>query len=212
MQDGYIKIHRQISESSIYLDSQAVHLFLHLLLRANFKARKVMFNSSIVDLKKGQFICGRKTLSEETGINESKIYRLLAIFEKEKLIEQLPNSRYSIITILNWSKYQECEQQMNSGRTAGEQQMNTDNKDKKVKKDKNIFRVPSIDEIKEYCQQRQNNINANSFFDYYQSKGWMIGKNKMKDWKAAIRTWEAKEKTTTNNTNGDNYYANYNRV
>lgn len=194
MQEGFIKIHRQITESSIYLDSQAVHLFLHLLLRANFKDRKVMFNSSIVNLKKGQFICGRKTLSEETGINESKIYRLLTIFEKESLIEQLPNSRYSIITILNWNKYQESEQQANSGRTTGEQQVNTDKKDKKVNKDKNIFTIPSIEQIKEYCQQRQNSINANSFYDYYQSKGWMIGKNKMKDWQACIRTWEHKDK------------------
>lgn len=86
-----------------------------------------------------------------------------------------------------------------------------ENKKEKEKEKKNIFIKPSIEEIKEYCQQRQNNINANSFYDYYQSKGWMIGKNKMKDWKAAIRTWEAKEKPTNTN-NGDEYYANYNRV
>lgn len=65
---------------------------------------------------------------------------------------------------------------------------------KKENKKRNIFSVPSVDEIKEYCQQRQNKINANSFYDYYQSKGWMIGKNKMKDWQACIRTWEHKDK------------------
>ena len=55
---------------------------------------------------------------------------------------------------------------------------------------KNKFSKPSIDEIKEYCLERNNQINAEQFYDYYESKGWMIGKNKMKDWKAAIRTWE----------------------
>ena len=52
------------------------------------------------------------------------------------------------------------------------------------------FKKPEISEIKEYCTERNNNINAETFFNYYESKGWMIGKNKMKDWKASIRTWE----------------------
>lgn len=52
------------------------------------------------------------------------------------------------------------------------------------------FVVPSLEEIKEYCEARNNLVDFNRFYDFYQSKGWMIGKNKMKDWKAAIRTWE----------------------
>jgi len=52
------------------------------------------------------------------------------------------------------------------------------------------FKKPEISEIREYCTERNNNINAETFFNYYESKGWMIGKNKMKDWKASIRTWE----------------------
>lgn len=54
----------------------------------------------------------------------------------------------------------------------------------------NIFIKPSIEEVNKYCKERNNGINAQSFIDFYESKGWMIGKNKMKDWKAAIRTWE----------------------
>lgn len=49
---------------------------------------------------------------------------------------------------------------------------------------------PDIDEVKAYCQDRQNGVDANAWFDFYSSKGWMVGKNKMVDWKAAIRTWE----------------------
>lgn len=54
----------------------------------------------------------------------------------------------------------------------------------------NIFIKPSLEEVNKYCEERKNSINAQSFIDFYESKGWMIGKNKMKDWKAAIRTWE----------------------
>lgn len=52
------------------------------------------------------------------------------------------------------------------------------------------FTKPSLDEIKSYCIERNNNVNAEKFFDYYESNGWKVGKSAMKDWKAAIRSWE----------------------
>lgn len=54
------------------------------------------------------------------------------------------------------------------------------------------FIPPTADEVRVYCMERCNNVDADRFVDYYTSKGWMIGKNKMKDWKAAVRTWERK--------------------
>ena len=56
------------------------------------------------------------------------------------------------------------------------------------------FVKPTIEEIQKYCSDRNNNVDANYFYDFYESKGWMIGKNKMKDWKSAIRTWEKNNK------------------
>jgi len=56
-----------------------------------------------------------------------------------------------------------------------------------------LFIVPSENDIFEYCLERKNNVDAAKFFDFYSSKGWMVGKNKMKDWRAAIRTWEKSE-------------------
>ena len=55
------------------------------------------------------------------------------------------------------------------------------------------FEKPSISDIEKYCIERNNNINAEQFFDYYESNGWKVGKNSMKDWKAAVRTWEKNE-------------------
>ena len=69
----------------------------------------------------------------------------------------------------------------------------TINKNKKIKINNKYFNKPSVDEIKIYCKQRNNNIDAEAFFSFYESKGWMIGKNKMKDWKRAIITWEKRE-------------------
>ena len=52
------------------------------------------------------------------------------------------------------------------------------------------FVKPKVEEIDSYCKERKNNVDAQQFFDYYESKGWKVGKSPMKDWKSAVRTWE----------------------
>lgn len=62
------------------------------------------------------------------------------------------------------------------------------------------FQKPTIDEIRVYCSERNNGINAESFYDFYESKGWKVGSSPMKDWKSAVRNWERRrtnpQKTT----------------
>tara|TARA_R100001244_G_scaffold47599_1_gene42408 strand:- start:3875 stop:4480 length:606 start_codon:yes stop_codon:yes gene_type:complete len=55
------------------------------------------------------------------------------------------------------------------------------------------FKKPKLNEVKDYCILRKNNIDAEAFIDFYESKGWQIGKETMKDWKACVRTWERRE-------------------
>lgn len=71
---------------------------------------------------------------------------------------------------------------------------------KKVAPKKVSFRPPDPPEVQSYCEERQNGLNGQEFCDFYTSKGWMVGKNKMKDWKAAVRTWE-KYRTNGNHNN-----------
>lgn len=61
------------------------------------------------------------------------------------------------------------------------------------KQKRSLFKPPTIEEVKAYCKERNNNVDAQRFVDFYEAKGWMLGKNKMKDWKAAVRTWERNE-------------------
>lgn len=61
-------------------------------------------------------------------------------------------------------------------------------------KKRQYFTPPTVEEVKEYCKERRNGIDAEEFCDFYQSKGWYVGANKMKDWKSAVRTWEKKRK------------------
>lgn len=53
-----------------------------------------------------------------------------------------------------------------------------------------FFTPPTVEEVREYCRSRNNNVDPEQFCSFYESKGWMVGQNRMKDWKASIRTWE----------------------
>lgn len=71
-------------------------------------------------------------------------------------------------------------------------------KDNKRSAQNKHFVPPTVDEVRAYCKERGNNIDAESFVDYYTSTGWLVGKKPMKDWKASVRTWERNERRQGN--------------
>lgn len=62
------------------------------------------------------------------------------------------------------------------------------------KESRSKFQKPTLSEVSDYCRERGNRIDPAEFIDHYESNGWMVGKNHMKDWRAAVRTWEKREK------------------
>lgn len=68
------------------------------------------------------------------------------------------------------------------------------------------FKKPDVFTVAAYCQERQNGVDAQAFVDFYESKGWMIGKNPMKDWKAAVRTWERQRNTPPSTADPTKFY------
>lgn len=81
-------------------------------------------------------------------------------------------------------------EQLTDSQRATNEQLTT-NKNIKKKKKINKFIKPILKEVEDYCNERKNNINPETFYNYYESTGWMRGKTPMKDWKATIRTWES---------------------
>lgn len=69
------------------------------------------------------------------------------------------------------------------------------------------FRKPTLEEVQEYCTQRGNRIDPQHFIDYYESNGWRVGRNPMKDWKAAVRTWESKDKQSNQSQYGNRQHS-----
>jgi hypothetical protein len=102
----WIKLYRKLRKNPIYKDSIAVHLFIHLLLTANHKPNRFIFNEKEIMVKRGQLITGRKQLSSYTGINESTVKRRLKLFEKIGILTTKTTNKFSIITICNYKHYQ----------------------------------------------------------------------------------------------------------
>ena len=72
--------------------------------------------------------------------------------------------------------------------------INIKNINNDIKQSNRRFTPPTVDEVQKYCRERENNIDAAAFVSFYESNGWKVGQNKMKDWKAAVRTWEQRHK------------------
>ena len=85
-------------------------------------------------------------------------------------------------------------QQKRNGEIDIDKEIDIDIDKEKVKRESRNFVPPTLSEVKAYCQERNNGINPEQFIDFYESKGWFVGKNKMKDWKAAVRNWEQRRK------------------
>lgn len=125
-------------------------------------------------------------------------YRPTDYVEEKSMLGIKSNKAYTLDV---YKMDTECIQNGYIGKDSiGKVSIDKDSKDKDSKeesargeKDKRFY-PPTLDEVKQYCEERKNNIDPMAFIDFYSSKGWMIGKNRMKDWKAAVRTWERKRK------------------
>lgn len=115
------------------------------------------------------------TGSETAGARRLKEYR-----KKQKMLQECTNVQKCNIEI---EKELEKEKEI-------ELEAEKEKEQKADKPPRTRFKPPTLEEVQAYCQERQNGVDAQRFIDYYTSNGWKVGKNAMKDWKAAVRNWE----------------------
>ena len=108
---------------------------------------------------------------------------------KRELKSRLSNSERQSIKICN-ADIQNLKESNTYRNTDNNTVSNNIGENNNTQKKKERFKAPTVDEVQEYCAERGNNIDAQHFIDYYSARGWMLGKNHIKDWKACIRTWE----------------------
>lgn len=157
-------------------------------------------------------------LASVTGHQIGTVKQALSIFKDLGLIDVLENGAIYMLDIQNFigrgsseaDRKREYRQRIETDRTNVRQisdktppeiekeiekelEIELDSSAKSTTTKRKRFEKPTISDIEQYCIERNNNVNAEQFFDYYESNGWKVGKNSMKDWKAAVRTWERSE-------------------
>lgn len=122
---GWIKLHRGIFDHWIASDPECLCVWLRMLTDANFEDKKHLFNGSLIEIKRGQIIFGLEAWSAKTGVTISKLRRLLDMLEKDRMIDRQKTNRYSLISILNYSLYQDDDRQSASKTQADDKQTAT---------------------------------------------------------------------------------------
>ena len=194
---------KTIIDSDAFLDmplsTQA--LYFHLSMRAddegflnNPKKIMRMVGASEDDMK--VLLSKRFVLSFDTGVVVIKHWRIHNYIAKDRFKETVYQEERAQLEIKDNGAYTldtGCIQDVYSSET--QVRLGKD----RIGKDRigNRFTKPTVEEISAYCLERGNNINPQKFYDYYESVGWKVGKNPMKNWQACIRTWEQKEKPKT---------------
>lgn len=200
---GWIKIHRKIWEWGYSNNPDYLSVWIYLLSKASHTNYDFSVNGQKITLQSGQLLTGRKAISKETGVSESKVFRILKRLEIEQQIKQQHSNKYTIISITNWGDYQsneqENEQQMNNKRTTDEQQMNTnknDNNKKNVKNDKKSIYNINISIPKNIYQEILTDpllCNGDRNFLLHccnEMQDWSVSKGEKRiDWSAALRNW-----------------------
>lgn len=136
MDAGWIKLHRKILYNPVCKRPFYAWIWVYLLLRANHKEEKFMWNGGTIDIKEGQMLIGRDRIAQETGVPASTVEDILRYLENEQQIRQQKTNKYRIITILHWKDYQILQQQTDNKPTTRRQHADT-NKKLRIKEVKN---------------------------------------------------------------------------
>ena len=190
---------KTIIDSDEFLDMplSAQALYFHLSMRAdddgfvnNPKKIQRMIGASDDDYK--ILIAKSFVLRFESGVIVIKHWRINNYIQKDRYKETVYTEEKDCLTVKDNGAYTLCIQDGYNLDT--QYRLGKDSLVKDINNNNKKFVPPTVDDVKEYCLERNNNVDPEAFVSFYESKGWMIGKNKMKDWKAAVRTWEKSRK------------------
>lgn len=193
---------KTIIDSDSFLDMplSAQALYFHLSMRAdddgfinNPKKIQRMIGGADDDLK---LLCVKKFIIPfESGIVVIKHWKIHNYIQKDRYKPTVYQEEKSLLIEKENKVYTDCIQDVptleTQYRVSKELESESEKSDASQAESRTTrFTPPTLEEVKAYCAERKNNVDAQRFVDYYTSNGWLVGKNKMKDWRAAVRTWE----------------------
>lgn len=181
------------SDEFIEMPISSQVLYFHLSMNAdddgfinNWKSIMRMIGTKEDDLK--VLIAKQFIIPFDSGVIVIKHWRMNNFLRKDRHIDTKFQKELSMLDTNDNQEY--------IWLTNGQPRIDKNSIDKN-RLDNKVFKKPTLEDIKNYCEERNNNVNPEQFFDFYETNGWIQGKNKkIKDWKACVRTWEKNHKLT----------------
>ena len=204
MSKGWVPISRQIQDHWLWKDRpfDKARAWIDLILLANHEETKAPVNNEIVTYERGTVTTSITALAERWGWSRHKVRDFIDLLKRDSMLTSKRTANRTVIVLENYALYNdlgsEKGQQKDSKRTEKGQSADTNNNENKLFNNNNNknararegFVAPTLEEVQAYCAERNNSVDAQRFVDYYTANGWMVGRNKMKNWQAAVRTWE----------------------
>ena len=195
--NGYVKLNRNLLDWRWYRDANTIRVFLHLLLSANFKDQP--FENIIV--RRGEVATSYGAIAEALHISARQARTAVTHLKVSGTVSVKQYSKFQVISIISWDLYQCAVSGTEAVKSQAEvSQKSTNEESKESKKDsmpprRTRFTPPTVEEVKAYCAERGNHVDADRFVDFYTANGWTQGRGKpIKDWKACVRTWERSDR------------------
>ena len=146
---GFIKVYRNITNNKLWDDKpfSRGHAWIDLLLRVNHKTSKILVDDTWIEVKPGETIWSIKDMANRWGWSRGKVARFVNGLQTEHMVNQKRTSKFTKITVVNWSKYQQNGHQTDIKRTSNGHQTDTNKNVKNVKNEKEIYKSNDLVEM-----------------------------------------------------------------
>lgn len=212
MNNGWIKLYRSIKTHWIYDNAEYLKAWITLLLEVNHSDKKVLIQGDLLECPRGSSLHSLNNWALIFGNywTIQKVRTFFKLLEKDQMINMQGLRKTTRLSVCKYEVYQDQQHtdntQTNTEITRSQQtantQITTNKNDNNKKNEKKVsrFAPPRQEDVSSYCLERNNGVDSVKWYNFYSAKDWMIGKNKMKDWKAAVRTWEENKTTAKKST------------
>lgn len=202
---GHIKIDRKLFENYLWTERRPRTRFeawLDLIQLVSFsEENKNTINGVTVTWNRGEFPISYSFLSSRWIWSIRKVRTFLNGLKNDKMIVTKTTNKMTILTLCNYALYQDVRQAKGQAKDKQDDRQMAGIKEGNNNISNNIYRTfpPSLEDIQKRMTEREIiSFSAEAFFSHYSANGWMVGKNKMKDWDAALTYWNQKNKTYEN--------------
>jgi hypothetical protein len=205
MDTSWVKVYRKLMDNWLFTTPAYTNIWLTILFSANFKQSKANVRGKLVTIERGEMLTSTESLAKKSHTSRQQVRTFLRLAQQDGMLLVKSNQHSTILKVLNYEDLQSTDapkqptanqHSTNSQPTPNHIIRSKEGKKGRKEEEKNLDSAhvrsprPTLDEASSYfAELSMPTSEAQRFVDYYTANGWKVGKNPMKDWRAAARNW-----------------------